>query len=196
MASNNIALPGYIFTLTLSVSPVFACEPDEISSRIKQPQAFEFVQEKHISALSRPLISTGRLSMNDNNELIWELLSPVASTLMISPAGIRQYNAEGELTMSNTSGQFTELSSLFLSVFSGDMESLQKSFSVSANCGADQEWTLTMQPDNQSLAKILAQVQISGSESLDTITYEEKRGDMTTIYLTPVSGSTRLDSLE
>jgi hypothetical protein len=192
----NITFPVSILFLAISVIPVLACEPDEITSRLVKSQTFEFVQEKHIPALSRPLISRGRIFMNENEELIWELQSPVVSRLVISPNGISQYNGKGELTMNNTNEQFAEISSLFLGIFNGNLDILKTKFAITASCSADQNWTLTLIPDNESLAAILTQLQISGADTLEIVTYEEKRGDLTTIHLTPVSDSTHTDSLE
>ncbi|MFH1083053.1 MAG: outer membrane lipoprotein carrier protein LolA [Pseudomonadota bacterium] len=55
----------------------------------------DFIQEKHLNILSRPLISKGVLYYQAPNSLRWEYTSPVRSILLMHKGKIRRYIKTG-----------------------------------------------------------------------------------------------------
>lgn len=59
----------------------------------------DFVQEKHLKILSRPLISTGSFTFQAPNSLRWEYRTPVVSILLMHDGKVRKFvQREGRLT--------------------------------------------------------------------------------------------------
>ncbi len=60
------------------------------AAQIKSVQA-EFIQEKHLKILARPLISNGLFSFESPGSLRWEYTSPIHSTLLMHDGATRRY---------------------------------------------------------------------------------------------------------
>jgi outer membrane lipoprotein-sorting protein len=59
----------------------------------------DFVQEKHLAILARPLVSRGRLTFRKPDSLRWQYDSPVKSLLLMRGERVRQYvESDGRLT--------------------------------------------------------------------------------------------------
>ncbi len=60
------------------------------AAQIKSVQA-EFIQEKHLKILARPLISNGLFSFESPGSLRWEYTSPIHSILLMHDGATRRY---------------------------------------------------------------------------------------------------------
>ena len=77
----------------LNISVVLAAEQDELEDFLKNLQnasdqvssfSSEFVQEKHLSLFSQPVIFTGKLVIVRPDRLRWEFTSPIPSVLLFN----------------------------------------------------------------------------------------------------------------
>ena len=171
-----------------------ACSIDGISQRLIDSDAYyEFVQTKVVAALSRPLNSSGVIWLSPNGELVWQLARPIKSTTVITTIGAKEYNRRDELQPSMDNTVASDMSFIFLNVLRGNFSALADLFSQLVKCDEGQ-WTLDLIPIKEPFSDLLSSLSISGGASLQRVRYEEARGDITEIRLTPSSRPD--DSLE
>lgn len=174
---------GLVLLSTISSSFVFSCELEDIDYFSFQRSSYiDFVQTKKVAALSRPLVSTGKLWLSPNDELVWQTLVPLKSTLLISTDGLRQYNKNDVLQAEINAPVALDLANIFLNILKGDFVNLQEHFNVSLNCKGE-AWQLHLKPDNTQFNNIISSIKISGSDFLQVINFQEERGDVTEIEL-------------
>ncbi|VFR42052.1 FIG027190: Putative transmembrane protein [plant metagenome] len=139
-----------------------------------------FVQEKHLRALSIPLVSKGHYTLVAGKGLLWELTTPLAQSLRITPQGIFRPQADGTWQASQQAGN--RESRLFLSLLSGDTHGLAENFELALS-GDAADWRLSMTPSSVILRQIFARIDITGSTLVQEITLHETQGDYTILRL-------------
>ncbi|VFR38082.1 FIG027190: Putative transmembrane protein [plant metagenome] len=139
-----------------------------------------FVQEKHLRALSVPLVSKGHYTLVASKGLLWELTAPLAQSLRITPQGIFRRQADGTWQASQQAGN--RESRLFLSLLSGNTHGLADDFDLALS-GDAADWRLSMTPSSVILRQIFARIDIIGSTLVQEITLHETQGDYTILRL-------------
>lgn len=178
-----ISLALYVGAAALG-NTVSACELETVTNAVAGQSGYVFVQEKTIPALSRVLISNGNIWLVENNTLIWHLQKPIVSTMVFSDSGIRQYDSQGNLNMRSGDPLFSEFSSVFIRLLEGDFTALKDSFRIEMTCDDDvQRWELTLEPVAERFAAIIKEITLSGGETLQSLSFEEQRGDKTSLQL-------------
>ena len=81
-----VRLAGLILAIFLLSSQAFAAFPRSIAA--------DFVQEKEMKILARPLVSEGRLLFRSPDNLRWEYLTPVKSVLLMKDGAARKFVGE------------------------------------------------------------------------------------------------------
>jgi outer membrane lipoprotein-sorting protein len=86
-----------ILLLFLFVLP-FSCQASEQESIALQSIQADFIQEKHLKILIRPLVSTGTFTFQTPQSLRWEYLEPVPSVLLMHGDKIKKFvERDGQL---------------------------------------------------------------------------------------------------
>ncbi len=160
-----------------------ACELRDINEKVKSNHlAAEFKQSKVIKALSRPLLSKGYIWFGETEQLIWQVISPLKSTMVIQPGKIKQFDKNDNPLKLHVNSMATDLSNVFFKLLVGDFSSLSDTFKIAAEC-QKAGWKLKLNPRTPQLSRIINQIEVIGNEKLEAIMIEEKRGDHTTIEL-------------
>ena len=180
--------------LWLSVLPLYVqgCELADLD--FLQPDAtmvYEFTQTKTVAALSRPLISNGVFGLN-GQQLVWQTLRPLKSTLVISSAGLKQFNRDDVLVSKLNNPQVAELAQVFLNLLSGNMTTLAAAFTQTLSCEGDQ-WQLELVPASEATGKLLTSISLSGAEHIEQLAFREVRGDDVVIELAAQPDNTAVD---
>lgn len=69
----------------------------------------EFVQEKHMAILARPLISKGRFSYQAPGSLRWEYDTPVRSILLVDDNRMKRYIQQNSTLVEDTGGHLQSM---------------------------------------------------------------------------------------
>ncbi len=159
------------FFILLLVSSGRAAEQDAL--RLQSIQA-DFVQEKHLKILVRPLVSTGTLSFQAPQSLRWEYHTPVASVLLLHGGRAQKFIArDGQLVEDKGMGLDSmrvvlgQISSWLDGRFA-DSEMFRVSF-------ADDR-TVLLTPKQQALAGVISNIELKLADSkglLDAVTIYE-----------------------
>jgi hypothetical protein len=142
----------------------------------------DFYQKKSIRALSRPLISKGHLIFLQGKGVLWEVAEPFRAQMLIQSDRLVEWTKKGVPKPSNFSAHpgFKALSSVIISTFSGNFESLTENFDTTNNL-VQRGWWLTLQPKNKSLSMMFSRIEIRGNQFVEHISLIEARGDQTDI---------------
>jgi hypothetical protein len=177
-----IAIPGLLILLCLSPLAQ-AFDLQQLSDQLAKPVVVRgnFIQEKHLRALPKPLISKGRFVLAKEFGLLWLLDSPLKQDYRISPAGIARRDANGWQLLPNKSAG-AEQNRLFLAVLQGDSSGLQRDFELSLT-GDAKAWQLTLTPRSLLLQQVFKQINIDGGELVQRIELLETQGDSTLLKM-------------
>ena len=142
----------------------------------------EFIQRKHLRALSRPLVSKGRLVFISGRGLLWQVRQPIASKVLLDERGLVRWNEDGTTERLDL-GQvpvFRALTNVFLGVFSGDLKGLEDAFQVGIETGTESApsgWRLDLVPREPDLAAMIARIGVLGNRYVDALSIHERHGD-------------------
>ena len=170
--------------LLLGLSPLaHAFDLQQLSDQLARPQVIhgDFIQEKHLRALPKPLTSTGTFVLAKDHGLLWQLNTPLKQDYRITALGIARRNgSEWQMLPGKSAG--AEQNRLFLAVLQGDSSGLQRDFELHLQ-GEPTQWTLTLTPRSLLLKQVFTQINIDGGELVQRIELQETQGDSTVLKL-------------
>ena len=136
-----------------------------------------FRQTRTLSALSRPVTSTGSLVLARDLGVIWELKKPVAMTYVMGPKGLLVVAGDGrrQRRSAREAPVVAQLGQVFQALVQGDLKGLGGFFTVTGT-GSPAAWELTLRPRAQAEA-FVKRAQLSGGRGIDRIRIEEPGGD-------------------
>ncbi len=125
--------------------------------------AADFVQEKQVKFLSKPLISKGQIKFHKNNGMVWEITEPIWVKTKINDSGIfktNQFYQDKKVTdvqMKAVAGILTEL-------LSSQLNRIESQFKVAEVTIDDRQknWKATLLADSLLVKKALNGLLIEG----------------------------------
>ncbi|MCF6760649.1 outer membrane lipoprotein carrier protein LolA [Pseudomonas fragi] len=182
IASKHAATLGCV--LLLGFTPLaHAFDLQQLSEQLARPQVIhgDFIQEKHLRALPKPLTSTGTFVLAKNHGLLWQLKTPLQQDYRINAQGIaRRDGTRWQMLPGKSAG--AEQNRLFLAVLQGDSSGLQRDFDLQLQ-GTPDHWTLTLTPRSLLLKQVFNQINIEGGELVQRIELQEAQGDSTLLKM-------------
>lgn len=171
----------------------------EVIERLKPENLLrtDFAQTKHVSALSKPLLSQGKLIFSRSHGVLWQIRKPFPLTYALTKQNVVQFE-EGKKPVIVAVAQqpvVHEFIELFLSLFSGDVSVLENRFEINYIAGKT-DWQLGLVPKNSTIRQYITSLQISGNQFIREIVIREKGGDFTKIILSNSSYDNRLTTHE
>ncbi len=155
------------------LSTVWADTTGDQKVRIESIQA-DFIQEKHLQILARPILSTGTFAFKAPRSLRWEYNEPVPSLLIMHKGKTKKYfQKDGHFA--EDKGMRFDTMQVVLSEISGWLEGKFEEndmFSVTVNDGR----TILLTPKQKSLSKIISSIELQlGQQNglLDSVTIYE-----------------------
>ena len=179
--ASKLAATGFVLMFLCSSAQAFDLQ--QLSTQLARPQVIhgDFIQEKHLRALPKPLISTGTFVLAKDHGLLWQLKTPLQQDYRITAQGIARRNAsEWQMLPGKSAG--AEQNRLFLAVLQGDSSGLQRDFELQLQ-GEASHWQLTLTPRSMLLKQIFTRINIDGGELVQRIELQETQGDSTLLKL-------------
>ncbi|CAH8205029.1 Putative transmembrane protein [Vibrio aestuarianus] len=145
----------------------------------------EFTQLRHIEMFEQPLSSVGKFLLDKQNGLLWQQNSPFPVNLVLTQDKLRQTfaNQPPQVITEKENPMAFYFSHLFLSVFHGDTQQLNKQFTMTLHTG-DGQWQLNLTPRNEPLNSVFTSITLTGRDDIDGLILQEVRGDKTEIQFT------------
>ena len=173
-----------LFAALFAFSPLaHAFDLQQLSEQLARPQVIhgDFIQEKHLRALPKPLTSTGTFVLAKDHGLLWHLKTPLQQDYRITAQGIaRRDGTRWQMLPGKSAG--AEQNRLFLAVLQGDSSGLQRDFDLQLQ-GTPDHWTLTLTPRSLLLKQVFNQINIEGGELVQRIELQEAQGDSTLLKM-------------
>jgi hypothetical protein len=150
-----------------------------------------FTQSKFLRALTRPLVSQGQLLFAAGKGVLWQVLEPFATRVLVKGDALIKWDDKG-VPRRVSFGQtpiFRALSQVFLGVFAGDINRLRKTFEIAPDV-SQSTWQITLKPRDAGFAAIIATIRVSGGRFVDELLIAEGRGDQTLIRFSSMNAGT------
>lgn len=153
---------------------------------IKSIQA-DFVQEKHMKMLVRPLISKGRLVYQAPNAMRWEYLSPIENVLLMDAGNVQRFvKIDGAWILdagANLQGMQVVMEQI-TQWFAGQFADLPLFDAILEPASGGTGKKIVMTPKEAGVAKMIEKVVLSLSLTpgvMDTVTIYENKDSYTKI---------------
>jgi hypothetical protein len=148
-----------------------------------------FTETKYLSSLRKPLIVEGLLHYNYPDSIERENLKPNLDRYVIEGDSLEIYNDTKlmhKLSLSDYPSMEGFMRAL-IATMSGDLDALGKHFQV-AMSGSRDQWTLQLQPLDDTLKKSIKQIEVGGHASNVThFDVLQQNGDRSVMQITPLT---------
>jgi len=174
----------YIFILLVFVCLPVMAENNllvALSDKAKNIEHFKgsFVQNRKITILPLPLISTGEFSYHHQTGMMWNTQDPVQSKVQITSQGIQTDQAGSSSHMAGSA----QLAKTLLGIFSGNLDALADQFNIQVD-GDVTQWHLHLTPKHELVASQISAIDIRGKETTESVAIADANGDHTDLTFT------------
>ena len=154
----------------------------------------EFVQEKHMQILARPLVSNGAFLFKAPDSLRWEYTAPIKSILVMHNDQIRRFvHKDGRLVKDASAGlQSMQVVVQQITQWLNGRFDENPSFAASLETGPK----IIMIPREKALARLIGRIEIELSEQpavIESVTIFESEDSFTRLVFQNVTLNTQLD---
>jgi len=148
-----------------AVTPV--ADPQPLLQQLQRTMAslesvqFDFVQERHLQLFEEPLRSEGAMLIARPDQIRWEVTSPYQSILLGNSRTVAQFektDQEWKKLKVGFPGQLRQVMNQMVLMHRGDMEALNRDFTISLATGEVARVTLV--PRDESIQSFLASIEV------------------------------------
>jgi len=196
------SMAALVLTIACSTTTAASAASDLLTlivAKLSEPAVVrgDFVQEKQIAVLSRPIVSRGRVIVSRHDGLIWQIESPLRMSIAFSDSRIIETDAAGNRRVHGDSENRiqAEVGRVFHGLLAADLGILDRYFNLQAS-GDVQHWRIDLTPRSVELGKFIKTLQLTGGRNIDTIRVEEPNSDTTLIRLLNVATADSLSADE
>ncbi len=139
----------------------------------------EFVQEKRLVGVARPLKASGSFLVDRERGVVWRNESPIRSVLRIKRGEIVQSDGSHVLMRLDAEREpaVKAVSSVLFATFALDLNALSKYFSFAGSV-SDGTWQLTLRPRDAALAHLIHAIEIGGGRVVRRVEMTAASGDL------------------
>lgn len=136
----------------------------------------DFVQEKTLVGVERPIAAKGRLVYSAEEGVAWSLTDPIRHVVALPAKGVH-----------GASRATAESAAIVGSLVAGNPDALARHFAINARRD-DRGWDLSLRPSSEGLARIFSEITLRiESKAVTEVLMRETRGDSVRIrILNPV----------
>jgi Outer membrane lipoprotein carrier protein LolA-like len=163
----------------------------KVSARLATDTAVDqqFVQEKHLRVLKRPIRTEGVMLYRREQGVCWHTQKPVTSTLVLGEQQLRQINGSDQLVVkAEQQPALFGFTRLFFAALSGQVQTLAEHFELRVS-GSEQHWQLDLTPRDALLHKFIEGMQLRGGARVEQVQVAGHDGDITDIQFAPLSAA-------
>lgn len=183
---------------TLVLLPAHAAEPTsqellaQVRQRVQDAPVVrgEFEQLKTVKGFKQPLRSSGDFIVARGKGIVWHVLKPFESTLVVRPDSLQSRGSDGKLTTQMRAQDepvLRTVNAMLFAVMSANLTELAQHFEVTGQVAA-KGWSLRLVPRDPALAQWLTAVDLQGNQFVQEVKLQEARGDSSVIrILAPVA---------
>jgi hypothetical protein len=163
----------------LSAQKAGASLPEVLTAHLKNTPRLhvEFTQTRTLAALSRPLKTTGRMVLDRDHGVIWQVRKPLNLTYVVGPKGMLEVGPDGKAKQRSAKDvpMIAQMGRIIQALLQGRWSALDDYFTMKGEGTADR-WKITLVPKPQTAA-FLKGVQVNGGRFIERIHEDEASGD-------------------
>jgi outer membrane lipoprotein-sorting protein len=154
---------------------------------LQSPQKISgsFKQERFIVDLNVELHSAGKFSINRGVGILWQTLTPLQSSIIISDTAMCTVTGANQTSVKN-SPVLKEFLDVMNAIFSQDFDKTAKHFDVFFEANAD-GYTVGLRAKSAVMAKSISELTAAGSKYMDKVTFSNTQGDLTVLEFSDIS---------
>ena len=153
--------------------------PEVLTAHLKNTPMLhvEFTQTRTLAALSRPLKTTGRMVLDRDHGVIWQVRKPLNLTYVVGPKGMLEVGPDGKAKQRTAKDvpMVAQMGRIIQALLQGRWSALDDYFTMKGE-GSAERWKILLTPKPQTAA-FLKGVQVSGGRFIDRIHVDEASGD-------------------
>lgn len=179
--------PHLALTLLLVAGACPADEQEELLQRlaerlsIVQELSGEFYQEKHVSFLQNPFVSSGNFSISRTEGLRWHVTDPLDSLMRVRGETV---TLDGKTV--DDFGVAQLITRLMFAFMEGELSGLLRTFEVDGAL-EDGGWQVTLIPKSSRLQAAFDRIDMQGDDHLREVTVFEAEGNRTMVRFNDVT---------
>ena len=138
------------------------------------------------SVCRTPLRSSGDFVVARGRGIVWHVLRPYESLLVVKPDSLQSRGSDGKVTMQMRAQDepvLRTVNAMLFAVMSANLAELTQHFEVTGQVAA-KGWSLHLVPRDPTLAQWLAAVDLQGNQFVQEVKLQEARGDSSVIRIT------------
>lgn len=145
----------------------------------------QFVQQRNLAGLSKPLESSGDFLFARDLGIEWHTRQPFDSQFVLTHDGMMQRDEGGDAMRVSAADQpaLTVVSRVFFALFALDFDALSEDFAMAGLDGGKGPWRLLLRPKTSALGSVFKQAMLTGDSTVETVILEDANGDSTVIDL-------------
>lgn len=158
----------------------------------------QFEQLKTVKGFKQPLKSAGDFVLAREKGIVWHVLKPFESTLIVKPDSLQSRRADGEVSMQMRAEDepvLRTVNAMLFAVMTADLVQLKQYFQISGKAQAT-GWQLHLVPRDAVLAQWLASVEVQGAQFVQFVQLQEARGDSSEIRIQGASAEQKLSDAD
>lgn len=179
---------GLLLCCSLSLS---ALTLEQLQQQLMTQQILrgDFSQSKTMQMFNQPLLSDGNFLLSHQQGLIWNQNSPFPVSLVLAKDKLSQQFSDqaAEVIEAKDNPMVFYFSHLFLSLFKGDLTSLENQFSMTLSGELQTGWVLNLSPKQAPLKNVFKVIEIKGAHTIQELTLTELNGDASVIEFNNIS---------
>lgn len=188
-------LPALLLPAVLAAQSL----PAPLAAHLKSTAVLhlDFVQTRHIAALSRPLRSSGSLVVARDRGLIWRMAKPLPLTIVAAKGGVLEVDREGrrKLQSAKDNPMAAQMARILTSLLQGDTRALEGLFTFRSSSAPGGRWTLDLTPQ-PAAAPFVKSVSLRGGRFVEQVRVVDGAGDTTDILFSGFRPDAALDPAE
>ncbi|WP_345841409.1 outer membrane lipoprotein carrier protein LolA [Shewanella algae] len=160
----------------------------------------QFEQVRWLRVLKQPLRSSGEFLFQRELGMLWQQQTPFGNLLLLKQGELIQQDSQGKLSVTKAdagpAAVAEMLPRMMQSLLSGDIQALSQGFELYLLNDQAGHWQLGLKAKEQTMAALLPQMVLEGSQDLESLTLLAKNGDISQIFFSeldksPLNGSER-----
>lgn len=156
-----------------------------------------FTQEKRAAALTRPIVSRGRLTVSRDHGVIWRIEAPLTMSVAYRTDALVEVDADGRRRVrafSDNRAQ-AEVARVIRALLAADFGALRQHFDAQGSVESER-WQVDLVPRSSQIAQFVKSLQLAGGRHVERIVVVDGGGDTTLIRLRDIETPSALDPEE
>ncbi len=143
----------------------------------------DFRQEKYLSFVDTPFVSTGHFRLEREAGLLWQVVEPLESTMIVK---------EGRVTLDgkrvDDQGIGRLITTVMLGLMEGKLSELNETFDITTDT-VGEDWSILLTPRSTRLRAAIEHIRIQGKQYLSAIEIVDAESNRTLMQFTNVSSA-------